>query len=468
MADTPEARFPTVIRRAPRREVVFEPSRRKRPKLRAQSLPLVLIFGFATAILIGAVLLSLPMSSQSGEWTSPLVALFVSTSAVCVTGLTPVDTGTYWSGFGKGVILALFQFGGLGFMTSATLLFLLFGWRVGVRERLMISQTFDLERMGGIVTLVRRAIAFTLIAESAGFVVLTLRFLMDESLATAAWYGLFHSVSAFNNAGFDLFGNFRGLTDHDDIVTLATIAALTLLGSIGYPVIEDLRLRRHDPLTLDTVVVLRTTAIVLAVGFLAILALEWQQSLDGRSVPDKLLQAGFHAVSSRTSGFSTLPASGMAHETLLLIMGLMFIGGASGSTAGGIKVGTLGILLAATWSAVAGRAQVEAAGRELRQADVNRALAVTLLAALLVFVVSVVLTRFESADVFFLMFEATSAFGTTGLSTGITTDLTDSSMLLLTATMFVGRLGPLTLALALVQRTRTTRRRYPEGRVRIG
>jgi trk system potassium uptake protein TrkH len=233
-------------------------------------------------------------------------------------------------------------------------------------------------------------------------------------------------------------------------------------------VLDDLLQRRRRMPTLDTVVVLRTTAAVLVGGFLLILALEWEQSLAGRSLPDKLLQAAFQAVASRTSGFATLSPSAMSHEALLLMIALMFIGGASGSTAGGIKVGTLGILIAATWSAMAGRGQVEAAGRELRQQDVNRALAVALLAAVLVFAVSVVLTRIEDADVLAVMFEATSAFGTTGLSTGLAPELSDASLLLLTATMFIGRLGPLTLALALVQRSRATRRRYPEGRVRIG
>src|SRR5687768_15498346 len=204
-------RFPRAIRLSPRREMQAEPVRRRRPRLKEQSVPLLLLGGFAAAILIGTLLLSLPIASEGSGWTPLPIALFTATSAICVTGLVPVDTGTYWSGFGQTVILLLFQFGGLGFMTSAMLLLLLFGWRVGVRERLLLSATMDL-RTGGALRLVQRAVVFALIAESAGFVILFCRFMFDHPPLRAAWYGLFHSVSAFNNAGFDVFGGFRGLT----------------------------------------------------------------------------------------------------------------------------------------------------------------------------------------------------------------------------------------------------------------
>jgi trk system potassium uptake protein TrkH len=392
----------------------------------------------------------------------------VATSAVCVTGLTPVDTGTYWSSFGQAVIFLLVQLGGLGFMTSATLLFILLGWRVGVRERLLLSQTLDIGRMGGIVRLMRRTIIFTFVLEGAGFVILSARFLVDEPLGRALWYGLFHSVSAFNNAGLDVLGGSRSLAAYDDPVTLVTIGTLVFFGGIGYLVIEDIRARRQATLTVDTKIILRTTAAIIAVGFFAFLLIEWNQALAGRNAPDKVLQAAFQAVAPRTSGFSTFPALNMTEESLFLTMALMFIGGASGSTAGGIKVGTFGILVAAALSALGGREHVETAGREIRRNDVDRALAVAFAAVLLVFIVSIALARIEDIEFLELLFEATSAFGTTGLSTGITPRLEDGSLLIITLLMFIGRLGPLTLALALVQRTRPTRRRLPEERVRIG
>ena len=469
MADSRTPRYPRTIRRtAPQSvEIEAEPRRRSR-RFGVQAVPLLLIGGFALAILIGTILLTLPISSENGGWTSPIVALFVSTSAVCVTGLTPVDTGTYWSGFGQTVILILFQFGGLGFMTSATLLFLLFGWRLGIRERLFLSQTLDLGRMGGIVRLIRRMVVFAFVAEAIGFVILSARFLTDHSFGQAVWHGLFHSVSAFNNAGFDLFGEFSSLRTYDDPITLITITILVFFGAIGYLVFEDLRIRRQSPISLDTKIILRTTAALIAAGFLLILILEWNGVLAGRSFPDKMLQAGFQAVASRTSGFSSVPIPDFTDESLFSTMGFMFIGGASGSTAGGIKVATFGILVAAAVSAVAGREHVEAAGRELRRADIDRALALAFLAILLVFAFALVLARIEPAPFSHVMFEATSAFGTTGLSAGITPNLKDASLLILTSLMFIGRLGPLTLALALVQRSRPARRRLPEDRVRIG
>jgi trk system potassium uptake protein TrkH len=469
MSRAPSERYPRTLRRTVRREVEVEPEQRSRPRLKTQSAPLLLLAGFAATILIGAVLLSLPFSSQDRDWTSPIVSLFVATSAVCVTGLTPVDTGTYWSGFGQGLILVLCQLGGLGFMAGATLLFLVFGWRVGLRERLFLSQTLDLGRMGGVVRLIRRAAIFSFAAEGMGTAILFLRFLVDdEAPVHALWHAAFISVSAFNNAGFDLFGDFRGLTASDDAITLAVVAALAFLGGIGFLVIEDLRMRKLAAVSIDTKIVLRTTAALVGVAFVLLLLLEWENTLAGRSTPDKFLQTAFHAIASRTAGFATVSPGDMTDEAAFLLMGLMFIGGASGSTAGGIKVGTFGILIAAALSAMAGREHVEAAGREIRRVDVDRALAVALLAVLLVFAVSLVLARLESAGFLDLMFEATSAFGTTGLSRGITPELSDAGLLVVTATMFLGRLGPLSLALALVQRTQGEGRRLPEERVRIG
>lgn len=462
-------RYPRTLRRPTRVEVALEQAPRRRWRIPVNSLPLLLIAGFLVLILIGAVLLMLPISSETRDWTSPVTALFVATSAVCVTGLVPVDTATHWSGFGEVVIMVLFQVGGLGFMTSTTLLFLLFGWRVGLRERVFLSQSMDLSRAGGIIRLTRRAILFTLLAELVGFVILTARFALDEPLGRSAWWGLFHSISAFNNAGFDLFGQFRSLQEHDDFVVLATVGTLVFLGGIGFLVVEDvLRRFRQGYLSVDSLIVLRTTAFLLVIGFFVYLGLEWTQTLDGRSLPDKLMHAAFQSVAPRTAGFTALSVGDMNDETQFFTLGLMFIGGGSGSTAGGIKVGTFAIVLAAALAAIRGREHVESAGREIRRADVDRALAVFLLAGLLVFIVALILARLEESAFLPILFEATSGFGTTGLSTGLTPGLSDAGLLLLTAIMFIGRLGPMTLVLALVQRSTTEYRRLPEERVRIG
>jgi trk/ktr system potassium uptake protein len=466
----PIDRYPQAVRvrRAPRQTVLLETRPRRRPRIHTPSAPLLLIAGFVGASMLGAVVLALPVSSADGEWTSPVTALFVSTSAVCVTGLTPVDTSTYWSTFGQAVILVLVQVGGLGIMTSTTLLFLLFGWHLGIRERLILSQSLDLGRMGGVVSLIRRTIVFALIVEAAGFVLLMARFLFTEAPDTAAWYGLYHSVSAFNNAGFDLFG--ASLTEHDDVAVLATIGALALLGGIGFIVVQDVLdgIRRGEPLALDTRIILRATAGVIVACFGLMLFLEWDGVLSGEAAPGKLLHSAFLAVGSRTAGFAGVPTGEMSDAAQFTMMAFMFIGGASSSTAGGIKVGTFAILVAAALSTMAGREYVEADGREIRRTDVDRAFTVAFASVIVVFVVTLVLTQIESLDFLGIMFEATSAFATTGLSAGVTPRLSDAGLLTLTVVMLVGRLGPLTLALALVQRQRVTRRRLAEERVRIG
>ena len=472
MSREPLDRYPRAVRlrRSSRQSVAIEAPTRARKRLQTPSAPLLLIAGFATASLLGAIILSLPFSSADGTWTSPVVALFVATSAVCVTGLTPVDTATHWSTFGHAVILVLVQFGGLGIMTSTTLLFLLFGWRLGIRERLILSRSLDLGRMGGVVSLIRRAIIFTFIVEAAGFVLLTARFLFSESPDTAVWYGLFHSVSAFNNAGFDLFGNFESLTGHDDVLTLTTIGALVLLGSIGFIVVQDLidHFRQGDRLALDTRLVLQATGGLIFGAFVLMLWLEWDGVLGGENLGAKLLHSGFLAAGSRTAGFSAVPVSEMSDASHFTTLAFMFIGGASGSTAGGIKVGTFAILVAATLSTAAGKENVEADGREIRRADVDRALTLAIVSVIFVFLMTLLLAQTVTLEFLDIMFEATSAFGTTGLSTGITPDLNDAGLLLLTLAMLVGRLGPLTLALALLQRQRPSRRRLAEERVRIG
>jgi trk system potassium uptake protein len=468
MRRDPVARYPRTLRRTSRFEIPLEPEKRRRATFQIRSLPLILIGGFALVILIGTLLLIPPWASQEREWTSPAVAIFVATSAVCVTGLVPVDTATHWSGLGEGIILVLIQFGGLGFMTSTTLLFLVFGWRVGIRERLFLSESLDLSRMGGVVALTKRAVIFTVSLEAIGFIILSTRFALDEPLGRALWWGLFHSVSAFNNAGFDLMGNFESLTEHRDGVILGTISMLVVVGGIGYLVVEDIVQRRRASLSLDSRLVLRTTAFLLALGFIVFAAFEWNSTLGGLSTPDKLLQSGFHAVTPRTAGFNSLPIAEMKDETRFFTMGLMFIGGGSGSTAGGIKVGTLAIILAVALSSLRGRESIEAGGREIRRTEADRALTVALLAAFLVFSVSILLAVLQEHRFLDLLFEATSAFGTVGLSTGITPQLNDVSLLIVAAAMFVGRLGPLTLVLALLQWSRPQRRRLPEERVRVG
>jgi len=443
----------------------------RRPRTATWS-PLVLVYGFLGVIALGTLLLALPVSSKAGHFTPFVDALFTATSAVCVTGLVVVDTGTYWSLFGQIVILALIQIGGFGFMTSATLLLMALGRRIGLRERLLIRESMGLDKLAGLIRLVKRIAIFSLLAEGVGAVLFLVRFSGEGSLGLALWKSVFHAVSAFNNAGFDIFGNFRSLLDYqqDPLVVLVT-AALVLLGGISFLVVADVaRARRFARLCLDSKLVLTTSLGLLVVGTIAIMLIEYSNpaTLGSLPFPQKLLSAFFQSVTPRTAGFTTVDVGRIADYSLFFTILLMFVGGASGSTAGGIKVNTFGMLVATIWSLLRGREHAGAHGREFASQQVNRALAVVMLSLAFVTVVVFLLTVTEVFSFLSLLFETVSAFGTVGLSTGITPELSLAGRLIVTVTMFAGRLGPLALVLSLIQRQRATTLRYPQENVRIG
>lgn len=443
------------------------------PGIRARSKPvspLIMAYGFGGMILVGMVLLLLPVSTVSGQSPGFLTALFTATSAVTVTGLIVVDTGSYWSPFGQAVILVLIQLGGLGFMTSSTLLFLLLGRRVTLRERILIGRAMGGEPSpGGVVRLVRRIVLLTLAIEVAGAVYLTWRF-SAQTWPRDLWQGVFHAVSAFNNAGFSLSqDSFVGY--QRDVSTLLAMAILIILGSISYTLLADVaRFRRFRRLTVDSRIVLVATGVLLAGGTLFILAAEAANpaTLGSLSWPHKVVNAFFHAVMPRTAGFNSLSVAGMLGPTLFFTMILMFVGAASGSTGGGIKVNTVGLLLAAAVSTLRGRPRPEAFGRELMEEQLHRALLLVALGLGMIFVIAFALSLVDGHDFVPQFFEAFSAFGTVGLSLGITPTLSALGKLLIIVTMFVGRLGPLTLALSLTQRHQVVRYRYAQEAIKIG
>jgi trk system potassium uptake protein len=442
------------------------------PQRSAFTPPLLLALGFAALIVLGALLLTLPAASVSGRPTGPLDALFTATSAVCVTGLVVVDTADYWSGFGQAVILVLMQLGGLGFMTSATLLLFVFGRRVTLRERLLIRAELGGESLAGLDAIVRRIVAMTLAIEAAGAAVLALRFSREYPPGDALWRGVFYAVSAFTNGSFDLSGGFRSLAPYrQDALILLPIAALIIIGGLGAATLADVARRDGLPrLTLDTKLILSVTGALLLVGTAAVLALEWGNpaTLGGLPLGDRLLNAFFHAVVPRTAGFTSLDVPQLTQATQAVTIVLMFIGAAPGSTGGGVKVTTFAVLMAAIVSNVRGRQQVEAFRREIPLPVVVRALTVLLLGLALVVAVAIVLTITEAVTFTVALFEAVSAFATVGLSTGLTPQLSPAGKIVLMLTMFAGRLGPLTLALALAQAQRPVTRRYASEPVKIG
>jgi trk system potassium uptake protein len=327
--------------------------------------------------------------------------------------------------------------------------------------------------LGSVPKLVRRVAIFTLIAEGLGALLLAVGFFANGfALPTAAWWAVFHSVSAFNNAGFDLTGNFQSLEPFaGNTVVLMTVVALIVLGGLGVGIVDDLaRRRRWVMLTIETKMVLVTTGVLLLGGAVLVGALEWDNpaTLGALAVADRPVNALFHSASLRSAGFASVPVGGLTEATLFLSMALMFIGGASGSTAGGIKVTTFGVLLVAIISTARGRPSAEAFGRRIPHSVVYRALSVALLSIALVVGIAFLLQVASGRGLVDVLFETVSAFGTAGLTTGITPELNGDARALLAITMFIGRLGPLTLALALAARARPAHHQLAVETVRIG
>ncbi len=437
--------------------------------------PVTLVLGFATLIVVGTAALLLPVSAR-GDRSDPLTALFTATSAVCVTGLVVVDTGTYWSPFGQAVILLLMELGGLGYVIGVTALSLIWGGRMSLRQRVIVQETGSALRLGGQGGLVRRAVLLALAGEAVGALILWARFAPRYGVVEGLWLAVFHAVAAFANSGFDLFGDFRSLADfRTDPVVLLVLAGLTIAGGLSLVVVEELRrTRRWRRLSLDTKVILIATAVLLLGGTLIIFAAERENpaSIAGLSPGWQLLNAFFHSVVARTAGFATWDFAQADQRTLFFLLGLMFVGAAPGSMAGGIKVTTAAVIVAAVWSTLRGRPETTLLERRVPARQVGQALAVAFLALALIANVALLISLIEGvrlrAPFLHLVFEVTSAFGTVGLSTGVAPHLSAAGKLLLILTMFVGRLGPVTAALTLTARGREVHYRLPSEPVRIG
>lgn len=461
-----------IARVRPAGHVLVPPPVARRPPSPA----LLLVIAFLVLIAAGTLLLMLPVSRQDGAWSDPLTALFTATSAACVTGLVLVDTADTWSGFGQIVILLLIQAGGFGIMTGSTLLLQLLLRRGSrLRDRVLVQETAGVPNLGDVTRIVRRVALFTVSVEATAAVVLAVAFwargAVSDPLA-AVWWGLFHSVSAFNNAGFDLVGGFRSLIPYqDDPMILVPIGVAIVLGGLGYAIVANgLTTRRWQRLAVETRIVLATTAALLLGGAVAIAVLEWNNpaTLGAMEPATKVMNAAFLSTTLRTAGYTALDIGALTLPTLFLSMALMFIGGASGSTAGGIKVNTFSLLLASIISTARGLPDTVVFGRRVAAEQVGRALSVALLSVAVVMGTAFALVATSDAGFDALLFEAVSALGTVGLSTGITPALHEGAQLILIVAMFAGRLGPLTLVLAFAARQRTSPFRPALETVRIG
>lgn len=434
--------------------------------------PQILVLGFAAIIFIGTALLMLPISTSTGEPLEFIDALFTSTSATCVTGLVVVDTGTTFSSFGEVVIMMLIQIGGLGFMTMATLFALALKRRLSLKDRLILQEAMNQSSMEGIVRLIRRVLLYSLIIEACGAIILSIRWAFDMPIGQAIYYGVFHAVTMFNNAGFDLFGDFRSLTGYvyDPVVNIV-VMFLIVSGGIGFIVLSDLiDFRKQRRLSLHSKVVLTMTATLLLVGFIVILIFEFTnpKTLGSLNWGGKFFGALFQSVTPRTAGANTIDITGLRQATQFFIVILMFIGASPGSTGGGIKTTTFTIMVGAVIAMMRGREDIVMFRYRLAQERVLKALTIALLALLLVLTVSMILSTTEEGSFLEILFETTSAFGTVGLSMGLTPELTGFGKILISITMFAGRLGPLTLAYALGPKKGKELYRHPEGKMIIG
>ncbi|WP_456298522.1 TrkH family potassium uptake protein [Lentzea terrae] len=430
----------------------------------------VVVLAFAVATLIGTALLMLPMATESGAGTDPVAALFTAVSAICVTGLVVVDTPTHWSTFGEVVVLALIQVGGFGIMTLASLLTLLVSRRLGLRMQLTAQAETKTLGLGDVRTVIGGVIVVSLVVEAVTAVFLGLRFLIGygESPARAAYLGIFHAVSAFNNAGFALYTDSMVGFAADPWICLPILFAV-IVGGLGFPVIFELvRRRNRKRWSLHTRITVPVYFGLLALGTLAVLVLEWGNTLGKLDVHHKLLAGVFHGVMPRTAGFNSLNVGAMQPSTLLINDVLMFIGGGSAGTAGGIKVTTFALLGFVILAEIRGEPTVHVMNRRLTDQVQRQALTVALLGVGAVMAGTITLLSISPFPLDDLLFETTSAFGTVGMSTGITAQLPAAGQLVLIALMFIGRLGPITLASALALRDRARRYELPEERPVVG
>ncbi len=442
----------------------------------------IIILSFLGVIFVGWILLSLPLAS-TGSPLSLTDSLFTATSATCVTGLIVVDTGTRFTTFGQVVILALIQLGGLGIMTFSTLFLIMMGRGLSMKHRLIMQESLSQFPLKDMLRLVKYVISFTLAVEIVGALLLYGRFVRIFPSAQAAYHGIFHAISAFCNAGFSLYTS-SFVAFQRDLLVNAVMAGLIIIGGLGFFVLAELNIverlatiRKSHRLSLHTKTVFAVSGSLILGGALLVLILEWQNTLAGQSVGAKILASFFQSVTARTAGFNTLSTDRLTNATLFLLIMLMFIGASPGSTGGGIKTSTFGILVALMISRLKGRRNVELFRRTIPLAIVAKAISVVALALITILTLTMALsvtegdltgTRMVRGRFLEFLFEAASAFGTVGLSTGVTPTLSALGKILVAMTIFVGRVGPLTLALAVGQRVSRRRFEFPEENVMVG
>ena len=438
------------------------------------SSPQIIALGFLMIILVGALLLMLPVSANDSTVTPFTNCFFTATSATCVTGLITYDTFLHWSPFGRTVIILLIQTGGLGFMTLAALFSVIIRKNLSLKEKMTMTQSLSIEREN-ISKLIKRIVVGTFLCEAAGGIVLSVRFAFDYSLPTALWKGFFISVSAFCNAGFDVLGDrgeFSSLSSYAaDPTVVFTVSALILIGGLGFFVWADiLKKRRFKTLELYSKVVIVTTAVLFFFAALSFFFLENGAFLSGKTAGEKILDSVFFSSTLRTAGFATFDFSALKASTLVIAMAMMFIGGGSGSTAGGIKVSTAALLVFAVRSALFGRKRVTIGKKTVSSSTVLQAAGLFITMLFIVLLSGIIISEVDGVPLLSALFETFSAAGTVGLTVGITPTLSAFSLWLLATLMFFGRVGILTIIFALSVKVKKNDEliSYPETKYTVG
>ncbi|BBD64091.1 TrkH family potassium uptake protein [Nostoc commune NIES-4072] len=436
--------------------------------------------GFLTVIAVGTILLMMPFSTSNGTWNDLIVALFTSTSAVCVTGLSVVDPGTYFSFWGQFFIALLAQIGGLGYMTTTTFLILLIGRRFDMRQKIAIQQALDRPGMSGSAQVIRSIIATTLIFEITGVFLLLPAFVPEYGWSKGLWLAIFHSINAWNNAGFSLFkDNLIGY--QSSFLVVFTITMLIIFGGIGYQVILEMYLWLRDRIfkktikiqifSLDFKVATSTTVILLLIGFVAFFCIEIRntETFGSLNLRDQILVAWFQSVTPRTAGFNTIDIGKMTSAGLFITIALMFLGASPGGTGGGMKTTTLRVLTSCTKAILQGKEEVLLYDRKIAISLILKAVGVLVGSVATVILATILISLTDpTLDFIKILFEVVSAFATVGLSTGITGTISTAAKLILIVTMYVGRVGVLLLMSAVLGDPRPTRIRYPEENLLVG
>ena len=433
--------------------------------------PLIVCLSFFALILFGAILLDLPIASANGERIGFLNAFFTSTSASCVTGLIVANTATQWTAFGKVIIIILIQIGGLGTMVFLSLIAMALNKRIGISERRIIKEQTNADTSKGIIRLVIYIIKFSLAVELIGAILLATKFIPDFGLERGILFSLFHSISAFCNAGFDIIGN--SLTNYvNDFTVNMTISLLIIFGGLGFTVFIDIyRKRRFKNLSLHSKVVISFTAILLLVGTLAFFLIEHNcAAMEGLSLKGKVLSSFFMSVTARTAGFNTIDIGKMQEGSVIVTIMLMFIGASPASTGGGIKTTTFGVLLSSTISVLRGNKEIEIFHKKIPYDTLIKSLCIFTLGSFLVIFSSLWITIIEQGKFLYLdiLYEIVSAFGTVGITRGITADLSSLSKFILIILMYLGRVGAATLGVSILDTHRKKHTRYSEGKIIVG